>query len=41
MLIVDLLNAEESLDTIFSLRKRGLVCPFPVQTDGSMTMKGR
>jgi hypothetical protein len=39
-LIVDLLNTEESLDTLFSLRKRGLVCPFPVQTDGRRTMKG-
>jgi len=39
MLIVDLLNAEES-DTIFSLRKRGLVCLFPVQTDGRRMMKG-
>jgi hypothetical protein len=38
--IVDLPNVEESLDTLFSLRKRGLVCPFPVQTDGRRTMKG-
>jgi hypothetical protein len=38
MLIVDLLNAEES-DTIFSLRKRGLVCLHWKQTD-RMMMKG-
>jgi hypothetical protein len=40
ILIVNLLNAKESLDTLFSLRKRGLVCPFPVQADGHRTMKG-